>query len=120
MSTTRLIAYAAAAAIGFAAAGAVAKLPPPSAEEQQAAAAKKEKEQALAEQAKQALERAQDRVVEFYKRNRVATGATAPNVARAGPTETKNLPNVATQPARSAGPTGGTAQSAEAHSAPAK
>lgn len=96
---------------------ALAKLPPPTPEQEQAAAAKKETEQANLEKEKQALEKAQDRVAEFYKRTKGGGGGSAGSGAR---TEATNISAKAVTPARSDGPTGGRAQSAEAHSAPAK
>ena len=109
--------WMAAAGLALVAAVAGAKLPPPTPEQQQTAAAAKEKAAANAEKQKQLLERAQDRVVEYYKRHKAAPGASAAN---AGRTETTNIPNAATVPAGEAGPKGGVKQSAEAHSAPAK
>ena len=108
--------YVFAVALSAIAGIAVAKLPPPTPEQQQAAAAKKDAEQAQLEKEKQALEKTQDRVAEQYKRTKGRGGGT-PSSARvdAGdmPKTTKELP-------RAAGPQGGRAQSAEAHSAPAK
>lgn len=92
---------------------AIAKLPPPTPEQVQAAATKKEQETANAEKEKQLLEKAQERVVQHYKRTKGGAGATP-----TGRTET--VPNAAVVPAGEAGPKGGTKQSAEAHSAPAK
>ena len=107
-----------AAAMFAAAAVAGAKLPPPTPEQEQAAAAKKETEKAQAEKEKLLLEKAQDRVAELYKRTK--GGASSPGAARGGQTETKNLSYKAVEPAGDAGPKGGTKQSAEAHSTPAK
>ena len=94
---------------------AIAKLPPPTPEQVQAAATKKEQETASAEKEKQLLEKAQERVVQHYKRTK--GGATA-GATPTGRTET--ISNAAVVPAGEAGPKGGTKQSAEAHSAPAK
>lgn len=105
-----------AAAMFAVAAVAGAKLPAPTPEQEQAAAAKKEQEKVNAEKAKVHLEKAQDRVAELYKRTKGGGGG----VARTGQTETKNLSAKAVEPAGEAGPKGGTKQSAEAHSAPAK
>lgn len=109
--------YWAAAAVVFAVAvSAGAKLPPPPAEQQQAAAAKKDAELAQLEKEKQLLERAQDRVAEYYKRTKGATGTS-----RTGQrVEDTNMPKTARELPRDAGPQGGTQPSAEAHSAPAK
>jgi hypothetical protein len=106
-----------ATAISLAAGVAFAKLPPPTPEQAQEAAAKKEQEQAKLEKEKMLLERAQDRVVEYYKRTKGAAGASA---ARGGTTESTNIPRKAVEPPRTAGPQGGKEQSAEAHSTPAK
>jgi hypothetical protein len=105
-----------AAAMFAAAAVAGAKLPAPTPEQEQAAAVKKETDKANAEKEKALLEKAQDRVAELYKRTKGGTGSTA----RAGQTETTNLSYKAVEPAGQAGPKGGTKQSAEAHSTPAK
>jgi hypothetical protein len=95
---------------------AVAKLPPLTPEQQQAAAAKKDQEQAQLEREKQLLEKAQDRVAQYYKRTK---GQSAGSVAAAR-TEDGNMPKTTRELARDTGPQGGTQQSAEAHSAPAK
>ena len=106
------------AAAMFAAAAAVgAKLPAPTPEQQEAAAAKKEQEKANIEKEKLLLEKAYDRVVAHYKRT---TGAPPSGAQRGGQTEAKNVSAKAVEPAGEAGPKGGTKQSAEAHSAPAK
>ena len=94
---------------------AIAKLPLPTPEQQQAAAAVKEKEQAQLEVEKQLLEKAQDRVAQAYKRTKgvgISIGA--------GRTEDTNMPKTTRELPRDTGPQGGTKQSAEAHSAPAK
>ena len=106
-----------AAALAAATAVAVAKLPPPTPEQQQAAAAKKEQEQAQLEKEKQLLDRAQDRVADHYKRTK---GVAAAGAQRGGRTEDTNMPKTTKELPRDAGPQGGTKQSAEAHSAPAK
>ena len=100
-----------------AAAFAAAKLPAPTPEQEQAAAAKKEQEQAQLEKEKQLLDRAQDRVAEYYKRTKGTSGGARPG---AGPTEATNMPKTTKELPGDAGPRGGTKQSAEAHSAPAK
>ncbi len=100
------------AAVGVAA----AKLPAPTPEQQQAAAAKKEQEQAQLEKEKELLARAQDRVAEYYKRAKGGSG-----IQRTGArTEDTNMPKTTKELPRQTGPHGGKAQSAEAHSAPAK
>ena len=113
MSTRWMVAAALAAATAVA----VAKLPPPTPEQEQAAAAKKEQEKAQLEKEKQLLERAQDRVAERYKRTNAASGGAQ---RAAGRTEDTNMPKTTKELPREAGPQGGTKQSAEAHSAPAK
>lgn len=108
------------AAIAMCAAAAVAgaKLPGPTPEQEQAAAAKKEQEQAQLEKEKQLLERAQDRVAEYYKRTKGI--ANAGQQRAGGRVEDTNMPKTTKELPREAGPQGGTKQSAEAHSAPAK
>src|SRR5687767_1386826 len=96
---------------------AIAKLPPPTPEQVQAAETKKEEAKANAEKEKVLLEKAQERVVQHYKRTKGSAGA---GVKQTGQTETTNIPNAAVVPPGEAGPKGGTKQSAEAHSAPAK
>jgi len=93
---------------------------PPTPEAAQAAAAKKEQEQANAEKQKILLDKAQDRVVEHYKRTKGAAAGGARHGGKTGQTETANLPQKAVEPAGTAGPQGGKEQSAEAHSTPAK
>jgi hypothetical protein len=112
MRITLAIAIIAAAMSGFA----LAKLPPLTPEQQQAAEAKKEAEKTQLEKEKVALGRAQDRVAEHYKR-------TKDNVVRAsaaGKMEDTNMPKATRELPRDAAPQGGTRQSAEAHSAPAR
>jgi hypothetical protein len=110
---TRFVAAAAMFAVGMVAA---AKLPAPTPEQQQAAAAKKEQEKAQLEKEKELLERAQDRVANQYKRSKGVSTASA----QGGRTESTNMPKTTKELPRDAGPRGGTKQSAEAHSAPAK
>lgn len=93
---------------------AVGKLPPPSPEEQAAQQARRAQEQAQLEKEKAALERAQDRVAERYREN---GGASRPDGG--GRVADTNMP-YKTREVAPAGPHGGTQQSAEAHSAPAK
>ena len=106
------------AAIGLSAlAGvAIAKLPPLTPEQQEAAAAKKAAEAAQLEKEKQLLERAQNRVAEYYRRT-TGKGGGANATAR---TEATNMPKQTRELPGQAGPQGGREQSAEAHSAPAK
>ena len=111
---TRIAAAVAMFAVGMVAG---AKLPAPTPEQQQAAAAKKEQEKAQLEKEKELLERAQDRVANQYKRSK---GVSTAGTQTAGRTESTNMPKTTTELPRDAWPKGGTKQSAEAHSAPAK
>ena len=95
---------------------ALAKLPPPTPEQQEAAASKKEKEKAQLEKEKVLLDKAQDRVADLYKRTK---GGTGPSKA-VGKTEDTNMPRHTKELPGQGQPQGGKAQSAEAHSAPAK
>jgi hypothetical protein len=103
---------------------ALAKLPPPTPEQEQAAAAKKETEKAQLEKEKQALDKAQDRVADYYKRTKGGSGGVSAGGSGAGGTaqrtEDTNVSAKAVRAPRSEGPVGGRAQSAEAHSTPAK
>ncbi len=110
----RMTAAVAMFAVGMAAA---AKLPAPTPEQTQAAAAKKELEAAQLEKEKQLLEQTQDRVAAHYRRTK---GAAAPAPQAVGRVESTNMPKAAKELPRDAGAGGGTKQSAEAHSAPAK
>ena len=112
MRASYLIAIALSALAGVA----IAKLPPLTPQQQEAAAAKKAAEAAQLEREKQALERAQDRVAEYYKRTKGKGGG----VGAAPRTETTNMPKQARELPGQAGPQGGREQSAEAHSTPAK
>ena len=96
--------------------GAAAKLPPPTPEEQAAQQEKRAQEQAQLEREKAALERAQDQVAERYRRE----NGSGPRSDGGGAIADTNMPYRARELPRSAGPHGGTEQSAEAHSAPAK
>ncbi|HYC48472.1 MAG TPA: hypothetical protein VED01_23615 [Burkholderiales bacterium] len=107
------IEWIAAALLSAAVGVAVAKLPPPTPEQQQAAAAKKDAQAAQVEQQKQALEKAQDRVVEYYKRTK---GTTQASTQRGGQTDAANMPKTTKELPGQAGPQGGKDQSAEAHS----
>lgn len=109
--------YAIAIVMSALAGVALAKLPPPTPEQEQAAAAKKEAEAAQLEKEKQLLERAQDRVTQYYKRQKGISGGVAPVAHR---TEDTNMPKTTGELPRDAGPQGGRQPSAEAHSAPAK
>ena len=96
---------------------AAAKLPPPPPEQQEAAAQKKQVDAAKLEKEKEQLSRAQDRVVEYYKKTKGGSGGRAKS---AGPTEGTNVSRKAVEDTGTAAPRGGTNQSAEAHSTPAK
>ena len=95
---------------------AIAKLPAPTPEQQEAAAAKKQVDAAKLEKEKQDLDRAQDRVAEYYKKTKGGSGRATPT----GKTEDTNVSRKAVEGQGSAGPRGGKNQSAEAHSTPAK
>lgn len=92
-------------------ASAYARLPPPTPEQQVAAEQKKAEEAVKAKEQQDALTRVQDRIAARFGRGSRAAGQT---------TEKGNLPQKAVDPVGTAGPTGGTAQSAEAHSTPAR
>lgn len=111
----RVTVAAAMFAVGMVAA---AKLPAPAPEQAEVAAAKKAQEAAQLEKEKQLLEQAQDRVAAHYRRTKGAA-APAPQ-AVVGRVESTNMPKSAKDLPGDAGPKGGTKQSAEAHSAPAK
>jgi len=95
---------------------ALAKLPPLTPEQQQAAEAKKQSEQAQLEKDKQAPERTQDRVAEYYKRTKGKSGGSV----AVGRVQDTNMPKTSRELPGEAGPQGGRQPSAEAHSAPAK
>ena len=115
MRKTGALAFMLAALTGVA----LAKLPPLTAEQEQAAAAKKEAEKAQVEKEKELLERTQDRVADYYRKTKGAA-ASKPSIA-ARKVEDTNMPRTAKEPSRdTTAPQGGTKQSAEAHSAPAK
>jgi hypothetical protein len=105
------------AVIASALAGAaIAKLPAPTQEQVEAAAAKKEKEKAQLEAEKQKLDQAQDRVADLYRRTKGGSGPSRPT----GRTEDTNMPKQTKEVPGQGMPMGGKAQSAEAHSTPAK
>lgn len=110
--------YAAAVVLSALTGVAIAKLPPLTPEQQEAAAQKKQADAASVEKEKAALEKAQDRVVDYYKKTK---GGAAAGASKApGKTETTNISAKAVEGPGAAAPRGGTRQSAEAHSAPAK
>jgi hypothetical protein len=112
MRITHLAAFAMSALAGVA----LAKLPPPTPEQQEAAAQKKQADAAQVEKEKELLEKAQNRVVEHYKKTKGSGGGAV----AAGKTEATNISRKAVEGPGTAGPSGGKNQSAEAHSAPAK
>jgi hypothetical protein len=114
MRKTHALAFALCALTGVA----LAKLPPLTPEQEQAAATKKEAEKAQLEKEKALLERSQDRVAEYYRKTK---GAAASRPSAGAPkTEDTNMPKTTKELPRGTAPQGGTKQSAEAHSAPAK
>jgi predicted ATP-grasp superfamily ATP-dependent carboligase len=112
------ITYAAAVVLSALTGVAIAKLPPLTPEQQEAAAQKKQVDAAAAEKQKELLEKAQNRVVEYYKKTKGSSAAGASTAA--GKTETTNIPRKAVEGPGTAAPRGGTNQSAEAHSTPAR
>jgi len=90
-----------------------ARLPPPTPEQQAAAEQKKAEEAVKAKEQQEALTRVQDRIAARF-------GKSAKGASSGGTTHKGDLPKKAVEAAGTAGPVGGTAQSAEAHSAPAR
>jgi hypothetical protein len=90
----------------------LARLPPLTPEQQSAAEQKKAEEAEKARAEQEALTRVQDRIAAQFGRK--GAGASS------GQTQQGNLSQKSVEPAGTAGPTGGTAQSAEAHSTPAR
>ena len=102
-------------ALTVGAAVAEAKLPPPTPEQVAAAEARRAAEEAQLKREKAALEQAQDRVADRYRREKGA--------ASAGSSERvsdQNMPKTARELPGQGTPQGGRRPSAEAHSAPAK
>jgi hypothetical protein len=99
-------------ALASAAHVAEARLPTPTPDEIAANQEKRALEESQLQREKALLEQAQDRVAERYRRERAASSA-----ARVSDT---NMPNNARVLPGDAPPQGGRAQSAEAHSAPAR
>lgn len=100
---------------GLAVAGgaALAKLPPPTPEEQKAAAEKKAAKAEQVRQQKEALERAQDRVVEHYRKSRPSAGGAG----KAAPaTQAEDMPKTTSELPASTGPRPDQKPSAESHS----
>lgn len=94
------------AMLSFAAGPLHARLPAPTPEQQQAADAKKAKEAEAAKSQAEALGRVQDTLAARFGKG-ASAGAT---------TDAGKMPQKAAEAPRSAGPHGGTAPSAEAHS----
>jgi TRAP-type C4-dicarboxylate transport system substrate-binding protein len=95
-------------AVAMVAAGAAfAKLPPPTPEEQAAAAAKKEAKEKQVKKEAAALEKAQDRVAQRYRKERGASAARTPS---------GDMPKTTGELPRGVGPTPQSPASAEAHS----
>lgn len=97
-----------------------AKLPAPPAADSVKVAADAEKATTLAAAEQAALARAQDRVVAVYQGDLKKRGIVPPTPTPVAPTQIANMPAKSVEPARSAGPQGGTKPSAEAHSGNAK
>jgi hypothetical protein len=110
------IAFTAALVMSALAGVAIAKLPALTPEQQEAAATKKQADQASIEKEKELLEKAQNRVVEYYKKTTGGAGPATPTRK----TEDTNISKKAVEGPGQTAPRGGTKQSAEAHSTPAK
>ena len=108
--------YAAAALILGITLPAIGKLPPPTPEEQKAAEAKKAAKAKQMEVEKAQLEKAQDRVVQRYRRESGNTRAGQ----KAGKTEYENMPKTMKELPGGVGPKPDQPQSGEAHSGSAK
>ncbi|WP_454737370.1 hypothetical protein [Cupriavidus necator] len=96
------------AMLSFAAGPLHARLPAPTPEQQQAADAKKAKEAEAAKSQAEALGRVQDTLAARFGK--------AASASAGGTTDAGKIPQKAAEAPRSAGPHGGTAPSAEAHS----
>jgi hypothetical protein len=102
-------------ALTVGAAVAEAKLPPPTPEQVAAAEARRAAEEAQLKREKAALEQAQDRVADRYRReNGAASAGSSERVSD------QNMPKTARELPGQGTPQGGRRPSAEAHSAPAK
>lgn len=104
-------------ALALAGGAALAKLPPPTPEEQAATAAKKAKQEEQLKKEKADLERAQDRVVQHYKKSGKGAGASSGSGQQ---TKTENMPKTTGELPGGVGPKPDRPVSGEAHSAPAK
>lgn len=95
---------------------ALAKLPPPTPEEQAAKAAEKAKQEELLKKEKAALERAQDRVAERYRKEKGASASSGSGQQ----TRADQMPKTTSESNGGVGPKPDRPFSGEAHSAPAK
>jgi hypothetical protein len=102
-------------AVSLAAGVALAKLPAPTPEEQSAKAASKAKQEEELKKQKEALERAQDRTVQHYKKGKGVSASSG-----SAQTRGDQMPKTTSEPEKSVGPKPDRPVSAEAHSAPAK
>lgn len=103
--------HLAAVCVALAIAPAFARLPPHTPEQEAAASQKKAEEARKAREEQEALTRVQDRIAAKFGRG---------GGGSSGVTQQDNLSRKAVEAAGTAGPIGGKAQSAEAHSAPAR
>lgn len=115
----RTLVHCTLAALALAGGVALAKMPPPTQEEQAAAAAKKAKQEEQVKEQKAALERAQDRVVQHYRKEMKARGSSAGS-GTAQRTEAADMPKTTEELNGGVGPKPSSQPSAEAHSAPVK
>ena len=100
---------------------ALAKLPPPTPEEQAAASAKKAEQEQQVKEQKAALERAQDRVVQHYKKEMSKRGASSSAGSGSSQrTEGSEMPKTTGELPGGVGPKPTSPPSAESHSAPVK
>ena len=106
-------------AVMLAGGAALAKLPAPTAEEAAAKAASKAKQEEQLKKERADLERAQDRVVQHYKKNKGASSAGASS-GSGQQTQPETMPKTTSEPTGSVGPKPDRPVSGEAHSAPAK
>src|SRR5688572_16468981 len=103
-------------ALALAGGAALAKLPAPTAEQQAAAAAKKVQQEEQLKKEKAALERAQDSVVQHYKKSKGGTASSGSGQQ----TEAEKMPKTTSELPGGVGPKPERPVSGEAHSAPAK
>jgi hypothetical protein len=115
----RTIVHCLLAASALAGGLALAKMPPPTPEEQAAEAAKKAKQEQQLKEEKAALERAQDRVVQHYRKEVKSRGSSAGS-GTAQRTEEAQMPKTTRELPGGVGPKPSSPPSAEAHSAPAR